>query len=151
MCFRIWYCRLIIVINCIPWHANTSFTDVQWILVKRAVGLGLAMMPVSTAGMNTIPKQLAARASAINNVVRQIAGSFGIALITYVMMHRQVYHNAWLSETLNWSSSATIISIKNLAKHGNPSWHFSLFRYGTLWCGRVAGLHDAEASLYCQR
>ena len=94
--------------------ANTSFTDLQWILVKRAIGLGLAMMPVSTAGINTIPKELAARASAINNVVRQIAGSFGIALITYVMMHRQVYHNAWLSETLNWSSSATVITIKNL-------------------------------------
>lgn len=94
--------------------ADTSFTDVQWILVKRAIGLGLAMMPVSTAGMNTIPKQLAARASAINNVIRQIAGSFGIALITYVMMHRQVYHNAWLSETLNWSSSATVITIKHL-------------------------------------
>ncbi|SDE70352.1 Putative multidrug resistance protein MdtD [Sporomusa acidovorans DSM 3132] len=94
--------------------ADTSFTDMQWILVKRAIGLGLAMMPVSTAGINTIPKQLAARASAINNVVRQIAGSFGIALITYVMMHRQIYHNAWLSETLNWSSSATVIAVKNL-------------------------------------
>lgn len=94
--------------------ADTSFTDLQWILVKRSIGLGLAMMPVSTAGMNTIPKQLAARASAINNVVRQIAGSFGIALITYVMMHRQIYHNAWFSESVNWSSSATIMAIKNL-------------------------------------
>jgi EmrB/QacA subfamily drug resistance transporter len=94
--------------------SNTSFTDVQWILVKRSVGLGLAMMPVSTAGINTIPKQLAAQASAINNVVRQISSSFGIALITYVMMHRQIYHNAWLSETVNWSSSATVITIKNL-------------------------------------
>lgn len=94
--------------------ADTNFRDLQWILVKRAVGLGLAMMPVSTAGMNTIPKQLAARASAINNVVRQVTGSFGIALVTYLMMDRQIYHNAWFAETVNWFSYAAIHTINQL-------------------------------------
>ena len=34
------------------------------------------MMPITTAGMNTVPVNQIARASSLNNVVRQVAASF---------------------------------------------------------------------------
>ncbi len=93
---------------------NTSYYELQWLLVKRAFGIGMAFMPLSTAGMNTVPPFMLAGASALNNLVRQIASSFGIAYLTYVMLHRQDYHAAMLSETANWSSPATVDAINGI-------------------------------------
>lgn len=83
---------------------DTSFRELQILLAVRASGLGLAMMPMTTAGMNTVPPMLVGRASALNNVARQIAASLGIAYLTYVMLHRQSYHAAWYADAVNWTS-----------------------------------------------
>lgn len=89
-------------------NLDTSFHELQMILVYRAVGLGLGMMPIGTAGMNTIPPFLVGRASAINNLFRQISGSFGIAFMTYIMMERQAHHLVWLSDGISQSSPASV-------------------------------------------
>lgn len=93
---------------------HTSYHELQWLLVHRAVGIGLAMMPLSTAGMNTVPPFMVAGASALNNLVRQIAASLGIAYLTYVTLHRQDYHTVRLVETANWSSPATVEAIDKI-------------------------------------
>ncbi|OPX86669.1 MAG: Multidrug export protein EmrB [Pelotomaculum sp. PtaB.Bin104] len=87
---------------------NTGIRELQWLLVERAVGMGLCMMPLTTAGMNTIPHFLIGRASAISNLVRQISASFGITFLTFVTLHRQEYHTVWLADTVNWSSPAAV-------------------------------------------
>lgn len=95
------------IITTYQMHAITydiSYRELQQLLVVRAMGLGLCMMPLTTAGMNTIPHFLIGRASALGNTVRQISASFGIAFLTYVMLHRQEYHAAMLSDSVNWSS-----------------------------------------------
>jgi len=99
----------ITIITTYQLHAITydiSYRDLQLLLVERALGLGLCMMPLTTAGMNTIPHFLIGRASALGNTVRQISASFGIAYLTYVMLHRQEYHAARLADSVNWSSPA---------------------------------------------
>lgn len=83
---------------------DISYREVQMILVVRALGLGLCMMPLTTAGMNTIPQFLIGRASAMGNLVRQISASFGIAYLTYVMLHRQDYHAAVIADSVSWTS-----------------------------------------------
>ncbi|NPV90988.1 MAG: DHA2 family efflux MFS transporter permease subunit [Firmicutes bacterium] len=93
---------------------SCDLNELRWMLVKRSLGLGLAMMPMSTVGMKTIPRYLASRASALNNLLRQISGSFGIALATYVMMQRQAYHEVRLGDTLTWSSYAALDAIARL-------------------------------------
>ncbi|ABO49001.1 drug resistance transporter, EmrB/QacA subfamily [Desulforamulus reducens MI-1] len=87
---------------------DTSYHHIQIILSIRAVGLGLATMPLTTAGMNTVPRFLVGRASALNNTVRQISGSMGIAYLTYVMLQRQAYHTAILTEGVSISSMAAV-------------------------------------------
>ncbi|SHE93290.1 drug resistance transporter, EmrB/QacA subfamily [Desulforamulus putei DSM 12395] len=83
---------------------DTSYHHLQAILSLRAVGLGLATMPLTTAGMNTVPRFLVGRASALNNTVRQISGSMGIAYLTYVMLQRQAYHTVILNESVSVTS-----------------------------------------------
>jgi len=93
---------------------DTGFRQMQWLLVERSVGLGLCMMPLTTAGMNTIPHFMIARASALSNLVRQVSASFGIAFLTYVMLQRQDCHAAWLADTLNWYSPAAVGTLRQI-------------------------------------
>jgi len=93
---------------------ETSRVHLQLLLVLRAVGLGLCMMPLNTAGMNSVPRQLVGRASALNNLARQISASMGIAYLTYVMMKRQIEHTAWLAGTVTLSSPAAMSLVNRL-------------------------------------
>ncbi|WP_341473751.1 DHA2 family efflux MFS transporter permease subunit [Desulfofundulus thermobenzoicus] len=95
-------------------NLNTSTHWLQMMLVYRSCGMGLAMMPIGTAGMEAVPARLSGRASAFNNLVRQVSASFGIAFLTYVMTSRQVYHFEWLRESLSWSSPVAFAAIGQL-------------------------------------
>ena len=100
---------------------DTDYRHLQLILSIRAVGLGLASMPLSTAGMNTVPRFLVSRASALNNTVRQIAGSMGIAYLTYVMLQRQTYHSAIYNEAVSvdsFGAQHSLVQIKGLLATG---------------------------------
>lgn len=77
---------------------STSLDTITFLAMFRSFGMGVAMMPITTTGMNTVPVNQIAGASALNNVVRQVAGSFGIAVLTAIMQNRQVFHTARLSE-----------------------------------------------------
>jgi EmrB/QacA subfamily drug resistance transporter len=54
---------------------------VLWTCV-RAAGMGLAMMPVMTAGIASLPPEKVNEGSALNNVARQVAGAMGLAVLT---------------------------------------------------------------------
>lgn len=100
---------------------DTDYRHLQIVLSIRAVGLGLASMPLTNAGMNTIPRFLVSRASAINNTVRQISGSMGIAYLTYVMLQRQTYHTALYNESISMDSLGaqhTLIQLKGVLASG---------------------------------
>lgn len=88
-------------------NLSTSSATIIFDTTFRSIGMGLAMMPVTTAGMNTVPLNLIARASALNNVIRQVAASFGIAILTATMQNRQVFHYARITETVPVDSAAS--------------------------------------------
>ncbi|MDA8333647.1 MAG: DHA2 family efflux MFS transporter permease subunit [Peptococcaceae bacterium] len=93
----------------------SSYHGIEITLVFWAVGLGLAVMPLTTAGMYTIPAALVSRASALNNLVRQIAASLGIAFLVYVMDSRQVFHYNWLAATLTYGSAPAAGAVYRLS------------------------------------
>jgi len=94
--------------------ATMSFAMVEWILVKRAVGMGLALMPLTAVGLNTVPPALVSQGSAISNFFRQIAASIGIPIMVSVLTNRQAFHNSWLADTVNYSSPLAWLSIKKI-------------------------------------
>lgn len=107
----------IVAITTYQLHTITTDTTFRWLQVMlslRAVGMGLAMMPLSTAGLNTFPQALAGRASSFNNLIRQIAASFGIAYLTYVMTTRQALHAAWMGEGVSAASPVTATQLQQM-------------------------------------
>ena len=93
---------------------DTSSTTIILITVIRGIGMGLAMMPSSTVGMNAVPPHLVGRASALSNVVRQVAGSVGITVLTTIMQNVQVTSYFRLSEQVNWFNPGSLQVVKAL-------------------------------------
>lgn len=92
----------------------TSYRELQVLLALRAAGFGLAMMPLSNAGMLTLPEHLVNSASAAINLARQLAGSLGVAWTTYMVTERQSYHMAVLGDNINYNSPLAVTTLNQI-------------------------------------
>lgn len=62
----------------------TPMLAVALIILMRNLGMGLLNMPLNTWGMNALPNKLINHGNAVGNTFRQVAGSFGCALVISV-------------------------------------------------------------------
>ncbi len=77
---------------------HTSSGDFFWILIIRGLGLGLLSVPVSTMSLSTLKGQEIGQGAAFSGMMRQLGGSFGVALIsTFVSRETQVHRNNLVS------------------------------------------------------
>ncbi|BBB92488.1 MAG TPA: DHA2 family efflux MFS transporter permease subunit [Methylomusa anaerophila] len=114
---------------------DTGYYTILFVIVLRGVGLGLFLMTATTLGMNILPLAKMSRATAMKSVIRQIAGSFGIALLSTVIQHRQAYHLAHSAEYMNVASfpmKQTLVSYENLfwQAGGTPGTVQHMLTYG---------------------
>ncbi|MDR3566119.1 MAG: DHA2 family efflux MFS transporter permease subunit [Negativicutes bacterium] len=86
---------------------DTTYRSIELAMILRGMGLGLFMMPVTVLGMNTVPLAKISRASSLNNTIRQVSGSLGIALLSTMLQNRQIYHLATNAEQINVASFPT--------------------------------------------
>ncbi|HPT69894.1 MAG TPA: DHA2 family efflux MFS transporter permease subunit [Syntrophomonas sp.] len=86
----------------------TPLSTIVILLMIRGASMGLVNMPAATAGMNTVPLPLIGRASAMSNVIRQVAGSFGIAVFTTIMQNRKVVYFTQLAQSVNLDSTQSL-------------------------------------------
>ena len=59
---------------------NTPRADIELWTAIRNVGTGLAMMPIITAGVSSLPRMLTSSGSGMNNVMQRVASSVAIAV-----------------------------------------------------------------------
>src|SRR5262249_14551917 len=57
-------------------------SDFFWPLVLRGLGLGLLFVPLTTLALSGLRGPAIAQGSGLTNMMRQLGGSFGVALIT---------------------------------------------------------------------
>ena len=76
----------------------TSSGDFFWILILRGLGLGFLSVPISTMSLSTLKGQEISQGAAFSGMMRQLGGSFGVALIsTFVFRQTQVHRNTLVS------------------------------------------------------
>jgi EmrB/QacA subfamily drug resistance transporter len=98
---------------------NTPYNTILTWYIMRGIGMGLVMMPVTTAGMNTVPLPKVANATAISNTVRQVSSSFGIAVLTTLLANRQIYHFEMFRSALTLFSPAAAVVNRLQAQTGS--------------------------------
>ncbi|MFD1451788.1 MDR family MFS transporter [Oceanobacillus sojae] len=69
---------------------STSMTMIMILYAVRMFGLSMVMMPVTTAGLNQLPRELISHGTAMTNTMRQISASIGTAIVITVMTTTEV-------------------------------------------------------------
>lgn len=82
-------------------NMNTTYGHLMLIYIVRSFGMSFIMMPIMTAGMNSLPQRLIAHGNALTNTLRQLAGSIGTALLVTVMSTQTTQHIASYSQALD--------------------------------------------------
>ncbi|EWG10306.1 DHA2 family efflux MFS transporter permease subunit [Cytobacillus firmus] len=71
---------------------ETTYTQLIILNSIRMFGMSMVMMPVSTNGLNQLPRRLYPHGTAMNNTLNQVAGAIGTALLVTVMSTRTETH-----------------------------------------------------------
>lgn len=98
---------------------NTSLWGIIMPTVLRGIGIGLLFTPVTMTAMNHVPKAKIAMASSISNLVQQVGGSIGIAVLGTVLAHRIKFHLANLASTTTANTSAFFDSARRVAEQAH--------------------------------
>jgi len=85
---------------------ETSLVTIIWWNIFRGLAMGLSMMPAQTAAMADMPLALVSRASSVSSIIRNLASSFGIAMMTVLLNGRNTFHHARMTDTLSTDNVA---------------------------------------------
>lgn len=69
-------------------NAQAGYWDVFWPRVVQGLGLGFLFVPLSTVTLGDVPIPELAGATGVYTLVRQLGGSFGIAILTTLLTHQ---------------------------------------------------------------
>ncbi|UXV31838.1 DHA2 family efflux MFS transporter permease subunit [Mammaliicoccus sciuri] len=125
-------------------NMDTPYTTILVIYIVRSFGMSFIMMPIMTAGMNSLPQRLIPHGNAISNTVRQLAGSIGTAILVTVMTQNTTSHLANMSDNMDSTNPMIQEQIKALSESvgGQEAGTTALFTYFNK-LATVQGINDA--------
>jgi DHA2 family multidrug resistance protein len=81
-------------------NLQADFNTIIWPRVVMGVGLGFLFIPLTTMTLSNIRKEEMGNATAIFNLLRNLGGSFGVAIVTTMLARRAQFHQVHLVEHL---------------------------------------------------
>lgn len=106
-------------------NMRSGYWDLFWPQVGRGIGLGLIFVPLSSATLGGISKAKTTSASGLYNLIRQLGGSIGIALLTLMLQRFEAFHLGQSAQGMASVSEAVQQQATVLAYN-------DLFRYSAL-------------------
>lgn len=88
---------------------ETSYTELMIINTVRMFGMSMVMMPVSTNGLNQLPRRFYPHGTAMNNTLNQVSAAIGTALLITVMSTREKMHETGLMQALTAEPTETAL------------------------------------------
>lgn len=75
--------------------------DILFPLYIRGVAMGLLFTPLTTLALSEVPRQKIAQASGLFNVIRQLGGSFGVAIMGALLTRRTIFHSTMYGQAID--------------------------------------------------
>jgi len=85
---------------------NTNADSFFWMLIVRGMGLGMLFIPITALSLSSLKGQEIGQGAAFTGMMRQLGGSFGIALITTFMSRQNMVHRSILVSKLDVNNPA---------------------------------------------
>ncbi|MCB8816871.1 DHA2 family efflux MFS transporter permease subunit [Desulfosporosinus shakirovi] len=95
-------------------NMNTAMSTITLVAALRGIGLGFSMMPVNTAGLNDVPRNLYGKATALSTTVRSILSALAITFMTTMISTRSSDNYARLTEQITSFNPASNSLLKGL-------------------------------------
>lgn len=96
-----------------------SLLTEEWYLMLslciRGIGMGILFTPLLTLSLANIRIDMMAQASSATNIIRQMGGSFGVAIFSHILTQRTNYHSQRYNEALNYTGEIYRQTIDNLS------------------------------------
>jgi MFS transporter, DHA2 family, multidrug resistance protein len=84
--------------------------------ILRGIGMMCAMVPTNTIALGTLPPERVKNASALFNLMRNLGGALGLAVINQVLNERTDLHIARLQERVHWGNAAATETLNMLTQ-----------------------------------
>jgi MFS transporter, DHA2 family, multidrug resistance protein len=83
-------------------------------LIVRGIGMGMLFIPITTLSLSTLKGQEIGQGAAFTGMMRQLGGSFGIALITTFLSRQNIVHRTALVSKLDTNNPAVLQRIQGM-------------------------------------
>ncbi|WP_226626751.1 DHA2 family efflux MFS transporter permease subunit [Alloyangia pacifica] len=102
--------------------AEWDFQELLWPQVLRGLSLMICMVPINNLALGTLPPEKMKSASGLYNLMRNLGGAVGLAVINTLLTDRGALHTARLNEAVNWNNPEALRQLEmmgqNLAAQG---------------------------------
>ena len=120
--------------------ADYAADQLLWPNIVRAIGQALVFAPLSAIATAGIEKENAGSASALFNMMRNLGGAVGIAVLQTFLTKREQFHSNVLTQSISLFAEATRARIEALAQylmtHGVAD-HAEAWRQAVVAIGRT--------------
>lgn len=80
---------------------NTGKSDFFWMLILRGIAMAMLFIPITTLSLSTLKGREISDGAAFTGMMRQLGGSFGVAVIITFMSRRSMMHRNDLVSKIN--------------------------------------------------
>jgi MFS transporter, DHA2 family, multidrug resistance protein len=98
--------------------------DFWWPLIIRGIGMAILFVPLTTMAISALRGPEIGQGTGLNNMMRQLGGSFGIAIMTTIIHVRTMTNRNILVENINQYNPAyndrDNANVQNFVAHGFP-------------------------------
>jgi DHA2 family multidrug resistance protein len=103
--------------------AEWDFSELLWPQIIRGGSLMLCMVPINNLALGTLPVDKMKGASGLYNLMRNLGGAVGLAVINTLLTDRSSLHSARLSEALNWKNDEALRQLTLMAANLSAQGH----------------------------
>ena len=97
--------------------ADTAADQLLWPNVVRAVGQALVLAPLAAVAAASIEPENAGSASALFNMMRNLGGAIGIAVLQTFLTKREQFHSNILNQSMSVFDEATRVRLYQLVQY----------------------------------
>lgn len=104
------------------WSHNVMTNDTGeeaffWPLIVRGIGMGMLFIPITTMALSTLKGQQIGQGAAFTGMMRQLGGSFGVALITTFISRQNMVHRSDLVSKLDMTDPDVVQRINGMQQN----------------------------------
>ena len=119
--------RLLLAVGCLlnayaAWSMSVltvgvDYWGLAWPRFVQGLGVGLIFVPLNAVGLATIPRASMGNATALLNVVRNLGGGMGVAVVSTLLSRRAQEHQSTLISHVNQFDPETVARLSAWAEH----------------------------------